>query len=379
MLLVSCCYSFLVNGMLVLATGAVMPYLLKDFKLDYAQGGFLLLIQAAGNLISGVASGIISVYIGRKWTLLMGAAAFFAGFGGITLTSSASLLTVFIFISGLGWGTVNNLVNAVLTDKTKGKGSIINILHTSFAVGAFSAPALTGLAVASGVGWRSVTALVSGLSLILMVVFLFLRIEPAGTLRKREKLSLDFLREFRYYIFMGVLFFYVGSEVSIGGWLVTYLIDADITGEAAAQSMLSLLWIAVIFGRLLCAWITGIFPKKKVILACSICTIAFYGLFLLLKTPAVLYPCIFFLGISLAGIYPTTVADASYLTRGSGIASGILFSFGGIGASVMPYLTGVFAQYGGIRSGMLVILFSCTLLAFFALLNGIGHKEKIAE
>ena len=45
-------YAFLVNGALVLLLGAVMPYLLKDYHLSYDQGGTLIMLQAAGNLVA---------------------------------------------------------------------------------------------------------------------------------------------------------------------------------------------------------------------------------------------------------------------------------------------------------------------------------------
>ncbi len=376
-LLLSSYYSFFVNGMLVLTTGAIMPYLIKDFHMSYMQGGFLLLVQAIGNLFSGIASGFVSEYLGRKLTLIFGAAAFFIAFGGITLTYSRGFLSVLIFISGLGWGTVNNLVNAVLNDETRGKGSIINILHMSYGIGAFIAPAFAGIFIGAGLGWRFVTALVAFLSFTLVIALLPIHIESAGSYKNERGISFSFLREIHYYIFMGILFFYVGSEAGINGWMATYLIDSGITGETGAQGILSLLWMAVIAGRLLCAYLTSIVKKQKIIMICSICAVLFYFLFLIVKVPAAVLPCIFFLGVSLSGIYPTTVANASYLTKGSGISSGILFSFGGIGASVIPYMVGVFAQHGGIRAGMLVILIASIILALLAIVNAIySNKPK---
>ena len=74
-------YSFFVTGVIVLMTGAILPYLLEDFNLSYNMGGLLLSLQAVGNLLAGVVSGFVCVYLGRRAMLILGAAAFIIEIG----------------------------------------------------------------------------------------------------------------------------------------------------------------------------------------------------------------------------------------------------------------------------------------------------------
>lgn len=372
-------YAFFVNGMIVLMTGAILPYLIRDFNLNYYEGGLLLSLQAVGNLSAGIISGIISVYLGRKFMLTLGAAFFALGFGGILFAHSAFWLMLFILLSGLGWGTFNNLVNAVISDATGGKGSTINLLHMFFAIGAFIAPFMTGIFVKSNLGWRFPVLIVTVLSSILVFIYLFMPIGAQAEHTEKEKLSFKFLTEKRFFLFMCILFFYVGTENSINGWIVTFLIDSEILNEITAQNVLSVLWVAFIVGRLSCAYLSTKFSKEKIVLYGGLSAITFFLLFLMSKNPIAIFIFVFGLGLSLSGIYPTAVANASYLTKGSSFSNGILLSCGGMGASVIPYFVGLLAERAGIFNGMLAIISSAFLLGLLAALNAIAGRKLLAH
>lgn len=369
------CYAFFVTGMGILMTGAILPYLLKDFNLSYDQGGLLLSLQAIGNLSSGIISGIVAVYLGRKTTLVLGAVCFALGFGGTLFAPSAFWLMLFLTVSGLGWGTFNNLVNAVVSDAMGGKGSVTNLLHAFFAIGAFIAPSTVGVFIKANLGWHSAVLTVTVLSVILIFVFLFMPIGVQKMNAKKEKLSFNFLSNYRYFVFMGILFFYVGTESSINGWIVTYLLDSGIMNEITAQTALSILWVAFIIGRLSCAYISTIFSKEKIVLWGSVSAVIFFVVFLMSRNPLAIMFLVFGVGLSLAGICPTAIANASYLTKGSSFSNGILLSCGGMGASVVPYFVGMFSESKGIFTGMLPIIVSALLMTVLAVFNALTGRR----
>jgi len=82
------------------------------------------------------------------------------------------------------------------------------------------------------------------------------------------------------------------------------------------------------------------------------------------------------IGFSMAGIYPTTVANASYILSGTAMASGILFSGGGLGASVVPYVAGAIAENNGILAGLISTLVIIFLMALLAVLNLIMIRKE---
>lgn len=369
-------YAYIVTGMLVLMTGSLLPYLMKDFGLNYRDGGLLLSIQAAGYLCSGLLGGIASEFFGRKITMISGAAFLMIGFGGILLIDSATFLFLLIFISGLGWGTMNTLVNTVVNEVVGGKASILNLLHMFFSIGGFLAPLVILVTIRLNLGWHFGVMLVALMSAVLILFFVLIPLDSPATLKQKGNSSLGFLTDKRFYIFILILFFYVGSESSINGWLVTYLIKSNLMDEAGAQNILSLTWVSVIFGRLVCSYISKFLPKEKIILVCSAGSIFFFLLFMIFRSSVFVVACVFGLGFCIAGIYPTTVANAGYLIGKSGIAGGLLFSLGGLGALAVPYAAGIFAQNFGINAVMVTIFCSFALLMLFSSINTIMKKPS---
>ncbi|MGI6538850.1 MAG: MFS transporter [Caldicoprobacterales bacterium] len=379
-------YSFFLTGALVLMLGAVMPYLLKDYQLSYDQGGTLLMLQAAGNLTAAVLGGIISSYTGRRSVLIFGTLTYVIGYGGIAFIPSTALLYIFLIISGFGWGIINNLVNVIVSERTKGHAGILNVLHMFFAVGAVSGPFLVSLVISLGLGWKTAMGIMAVLSLLL--AYVFLRMDMPGPTEEsdmtdgsisgpKSRISLSFLRDIRFYVFMLLLFSYVGSENSVNGWLTTYLLDTGIADELFAQRILSLTWLAVIAGRLSSAWLSRHLSKEILLLAGGAASLFFFILLTLAGSPAMVFISVIGLGLSFAGIYPNTVANADYLIQGSGTAGGLMFSWGALGASLVPYIIGYRAEAGGIASGMRTLFIPLLFLVILCLVNLLLSKRRV--
>lgn len=373
-------YAFFVTGAFVLMTGAVMPYLLRDYQLGYDQGGTLLMLQAVGNLAASVLGGIASAYVGRRTVLIFGSLSFALGYGGVVLTSSPAAIYIFLIISGFGVGIINNLSNVVVSERTDGDPGIINILHMSFGIGAFLAPFIVSAAVGAGLGWKAAMAVLSVLALILAWVFIRIDLpEPDDKKEKeqgRSRISLAFLKDIRYYVFMLIIFFYVGTENSINGWLTSYILDTGIGDGFAAQRLLAVTWLAVIAGRLSCVWLSKHLSRETMLFAGGAGSLLFFILLIVSKNILLVYAAVIGIGFFLAGIYPNTVANAAYLIGGSGTAAGLLFACGGLGTSFIPYLVGLRAETGGMEAGMLTLVGSLLLFALFCTLNLVISKYR---
>ena len=221
LLFASCCYAYFINGMLVLMTSSILTYLMKDYALSYQQSGLFVSIQATGSLVAGLLSGVIMHQLGRKRSMFLVATLFAVGFGGIIFTSQAMVLYLLIFLTGLGWGINNNLVNILGIEASNGNSGYTNILHMSFAVGAFISPLMIRVFVKWGISWKIPVAIVSMASMSLFVIFSKMSV---GTTSKdvttKEKLSFNFLQDPRYYVYMMILFTYVGAERGLNSWRV---------------------------------------------------------------------------------------------------------------------------------------------------------------
>lgn len=370
-------YAYLVTGMAVLITGAIMPYLLEEFNLDYGDGGLLLALQAVGNLGASLIGGIVSDYISRKAVMAFGAICFFVGFGGVFFISSSVLLFVLLFIAGIGWGIMNSLLNSVMNDASDGRSDILNLMHMFFAIGAFLAPMLVGVADRLGISWRYSLLTLSILSAILFVVFLMMRVPAQKKDQATGRPAKPPFSNIRYYIFMALIFLYVGSENSINGWIVTYLDSVDTMTGIRPQDVLSIFWVAIILGRFTSAIISRHLSKEMLILIFCLGGGLAYVLFILTQNPVFIAIWAFAMGFFFAGTYPTIVANAGPIIHGSGSAAGILLSFGGMGGAFFPYINGLIADAKGLYTGMTAILGSIAVLVIVAFANlFLGRDRK---
>ncbi|HHV38298.1 MAG TPA: MFS transporter [Tepidimicrobium sp.] len=372
-LFAACYYAFFINGMTALIMGAVMPYILSDFNMGYDRGGMLLSFHSIGNLITSFAGGIISVYLGKRNAIVALSSMTALGFMGMIIFRSPMFLILPFFMTGIGRGSVTNISNTVVNDVSDGDTGALNILHIFFAIGAFIAPFIASWIFNMNLGWRYVIGLVATMASIMSILFANVGIDNTRKSKwkqeKKENISLDFLKDIDFYISSGILFFYIGVEYSVNGWIVTYLKDANIVSTSLAQRLLSMLWIIVIFGRLFSAYISKVVDKRTILLGSSIGTVVFFGLFMMSTSLWTIIGCILGLGFCLAGIYPTTVSNVGSVLKESQLAMGTLLAIAGLGGIVTPYIIGIVAEKRGIEKGMLVISVAITLLFLLSLVN----------
>jgi fucose permease len=375
-LLAGCMYFFLVNGALVLMTSSLLVFLMRDYRLSYDQGGLLLTTQAVGSITTSFLSGPLSIWIGRKRTLLLAACGFCISFLVIALMPPLPLLQIALFLSGLAWGISNNLINFLVVRVTDGNSSQISRVHTVFSIGGFLAPLLVALAVRLNLSWRLPAAFIAVLSLGLVFYTRFMPVpESKKKTGDKKPVSFTFLKSWRLYLFMLMLFLYVGVEAGFSGWLVTYLTTWRNLEASLAQTLLSTLWVAMIVGRIITSIIGHNYRKDRFLLLESIGICASALLLILAVQPGWLIVAVVLLGLSMSAFYGMVVANASWLVVESTIASGLLMSLGGLGASLMPLIAGIYAESSGIAAGLWVLFIAAALLLLLAVLNAIFPRK----
>ena len=75
------------------------------------------------------------------------------------------------------------------------------------------------------------------------------------------------------------------------------------------------------------------------------------------------------LGLSLSGMYGTTVANAGDVFGRYPLAMGIFVTLSGVGSIITPSGIGIVAENAGIRTGMRILLVPAVLLLIAAVLN----------
>lgn len=366
-----CYFAFFVNGAMVLLVGAILPYLIEEAGINYSIAGGFLSAFAIGNLLASFINPILAAKIGRKATIVSMSAFIPLMWFVITLVPPIPVIYAAFILLGIGRGSVSIINNAVVNDNSDGKPAALNLLHMTFAVGAFLSPFLTSMYINAGLGWKAVAYTVVAGSALACVFYAFMKLDynmPKESAKAAEG-SKDFYRNPVFYIMGILLFLYLGLENCVNGWFVTYFKSMGIMSTAYATNLVSITWVMVMLGRLLTAKLSSRIHKNKLILAFCIATAVFFIMLVSTKNLAVITVAITGLGLFFAGIYPTSVSSVGTIIKGSNTGMSMFLAMAALGGIITPQIVGVVADYMGMTGAILVLAFNAVGMLMLSLLN----------
>lgn len=375
-ILICCFFVFAVNGLYAMILGSLLPLLSNEYQLNNTISGGLISAHQTGNLISGFIAGILPVYLGRKKAILFLCSFVIVGFLIMMTTGNPVLLILSFLFTGLSRGSISNFNNTVVNEVSNSNSGALNFLHSTFAIGALLGPFLViaTTTIAGPRGWRIATTIIIVLALISMLMFTKMTIEPL-TKKTKNNLSYRFLKDTNFITGCGIFFFYLCTESAITGWLVKYFVDSNLMSTQYAQMLNSLLWVVILAGRITTIFISTRLSTKLILSLASVGTLSFYTFLLLSNTLGPITFAIMGLGFSMSALYPTAVANVGKTIREFPMAMGVILFIGGIGAILMPLITGALSDKLGIFAGMFAIVIAilmmilCIILSWFMGIN----------
>ncbi|HHX61295.1 MAG TPA: MFS transporter [Epulopiscium sp.] len=377
--IINCCFFvFAVNGLYGMILGSLLPLISDQYGLNNTVSGALLSAHQVGNLVAGFLAGILPLYLGRKKAVMFMSIFVVMGFGIMIITGNPVLLILGFLFTGLSRGSISNFNNAMVNEVSNSSPAALNILHSIFAIGAISAPFLVILSTKIGgeSGWKIAAGVIMVLASISILLFSGMEIDTDIKAKGKVKISYGFLKNKYFWVSAGILFFYLCAEATINGWIVKYFVDEKIMSIQYAQMLAALLWLVILAGRLTVAFIGDKIAKEKILVVLSIGTVAFYFLLLSTRNLPMITVSIMGLGFFMAGIYPTTISNTGKFIKEYPMSMGVLLVLGGVGAIIMPIVTGALAEAFGIYAGMSAIVVAIILMMVCAFLNIILKPSK---
>ncbi|KAJ3742478.1 MFS general substrate transporter [Lentinula detonsa] len=271
-------------------------------------------------------------------------------------------LVLSFFLAGLG-SDVNAQANGFVGSLKKNKHAKLMMLHASYGLGAFCSP-LLATHFSQTRHWSFHYIISCGIAVsntaVLCVVFRFKRQEDL--LRQigqepNEELPSNALPSHNLYRqifniqavhFLAIFaFIYVGVEVTIGGWIVTFIIR-ERDGGPSAGYISSGFFGGLTIGRLALMYVNKKVGEQKVVFI----YVSFIGALL-----GPLFPILVGLG---ARILPPYL-----FTGGMGWITGV----GTAGSAALPFVTGMLASKYGIKSLQpFLVVMMCTLAGIWAVI-----------
>ena len=356
--------AMLLDGLCVSGAALVVPLVREQYGADYALAGLLLAFLSVGNLVAALLSGFLPRVWGVRLTALTLVFGLPAGYLLLLMSGSPAVLLLSFLLVGFGKGSsMNNavvLTGAACDDHTKST----NLINALFAVGSLVVPALFWLCAPSAYWGAPVLALAAAGG-VLWVLFARTPM-PGRTAARAARDDLSFLRDRHFWYTTAFLFCQHRTEISVTSWLVTYFEDTGILAGSLSDLTVTVVWTAMLTARLLIAFVLKPASRLRSLTLMSVASAVTYLLLLFAGSGAAALGALFLFGFSIAGTYPTAIAKASGAMSNASV--GVLLPVAGVGAIVMPYITGAVAQAVGIHGGMMCPLATLAGMLVFSVL-----------
>jgi fucose permease len=420
-------FGIFVYGLLAALPGSVLPTLERNQYLpnDSAVGTFLL-INAIGAVLAYLVSGPIIDRIGKKFALLFGSTLVIAAMAGFALIvtkvdAAAALLLIFACSLALGLGA-NAIVaagHALVADvAATWRNAALNLLDICFGLGLASLPLVVQRLQQRG-GLEMIFWSLGGASGFLLILVLASRfptpIHPESS-RFGEAKGLFHNPSF---LLLGVaLFMYVGTEVSVGKWVVTFMerdgrilagqglsaaqlealsrtspellsrfFENDPIGYAVAGyalRTLTLFAVALLVGRLVSSFVLGILRLNSFLLMTTgslLTTVSLIVAFTASNSGTVRLGLIA-AGFGMGPIFPTSVGLASVMMpRIAGTAMSLVMGVGFAGLLLIPPAVGYISSAAGgaagdVRMGLVAVMAAAVVMLLLHILLTLRERRR---
>lgn len=372
--------TFLLNGMMALSVGSLLPFIREAKAIDYAFGGLIVSMHSVGNLISSFFAGTLAVAVGRKRSILFFNIFYALSYALIIFGNHNICFALAFLLTGLARGATSNFNNLVVNNLAPGKAWIINGLHAMFSVGAFTFPLLlTALTAVSPDNWIYACFFMLAMGVLSWLMYLMIPVDEVKEEKKAGDKSWGFFREPMFLLCTATLFFYLCAEQGVIGWMVTYFEDTGLLSASLSQMMASIQWIMILAGRLTTAYLSTKIHKSKLLRVMGAGLVVFFVVLITARTTPQIVIGIIGFGYSMAGIYPTTVSFAGRIIQKYSLAWSFILTIAGLGSVIMPSVIGKIAEASGIFMGMcsIVAVVIVDMLLILALTARVKQEQDI--
>jgi fucose permease len=419
-------YGIFVYGLLAALPGSVLPTLERNqFLSTDSQVGTFLLFNAVGAVLAYIISGPIIDRIGKKFALLVGTSlvmismfAFALIVAKVEATAALVLLLACSFLLGVGANAIVASGHALVADvAATWRNAALNLLDICFGLGLASLPL-----VVQSLQKRGGLALIF-LSLVGVAALLFLLVVtsrfPGSVHSERYPVGAAgslFLNP-SFLLLAIALFMYVGIEVAVGKWVVTFIerdarilasqgldtaqleaigrmspelltqfFETDALGYSIASFALRTLTLfatALLVGRLASSFLLGFFRVNSFLLmtAGSLITTISLIIAFTASSSATVRIGLIGAGFGMGPTFPTSVGLASLMMpRIAGTAMSWLMGIGFAGLLLIPPAVGYVSSAAGgpagdLRTGLTAVMAASVLMLLLHILLAIRESQ----
>jgi fucose permease len=364
MLILAVIIAIFIYGMIAAMLGTILPDLSERFDLSPTQNGTIAFAQALGLIIASLAVGPLLDNEGKKVGLILGLALISIALFALPRSPGFRTIVVLLFLLGIGGGIMVTAANALASDAGEThRATVLNLANLFFGLGALATPFIAANLFKRN--WVLLCYTIASLTVVTVAIEALTKMPgPIGSGFVFADAAPVLGRPLLFLIGL-FLFLYITCEVGMWNWLPRHLIAQGIP-ESRALNILSMVFaLGMLIGRVGVLPVLIRVPAVTVTLTGSVAMAVTTFLMLRTKDPTMAWVLVFLAGISMAPVFPTTLAivgDA--FPRMTGTAIGFVITCGWTGLAVSSRIIGMIA--GGdptrLKKALLVIPASAVLM-----------------
>lgn len=389
--LTSLTFLFFIWGFITCLNDILIPHLKGIFDLSYTQaslvqfcffGAYFIVSLPAGWFVrrAGYQRGIVvGLLIAASGCVLFYPAA-------ATQTYALFLGALFVLASGITLLQVSANPYVTALGKADTASSRLTMTQAFNSLGTTVAPQFGALLILGGVTAAIGTPeykvqeaqsvqlpylMLAGALIVMALVFAYLKLPRVAEHENQQMVSADPGSAWQYsHLVLGALgiFVYVGGEVSIGSYLVSFMHQPDVAGfdEVTAGKYLSYYWGGAMVGRFIGALVMQKVAGGKV-LAFNAVIAALLVAFAIISSGSIAMWALLAVGLFNSIMFPTIFALAvtglgRYTSNGSGVLCAAI-----VGGAIVPVLQGVLADAIGLQLSFVIPILCYGYICFYGL------------
>lgn len=321
--LFGCAFYFLV-GVIHISIGSLTPYFIDYFDKQPDELAVLIFFQFIG-FLNGV---LLSPIIIRKYShfksLTVGLIVMILILGGFFLTKEWGYIIIMAFLLGYGAGTLETTMGSFIIAKHENNAESMSKLEVFFGLGAFIFPIVINLFIG-----------IENWFLPFYLIFFFLLIILIGwivflsSLRRHydvnsENMDVSNIKIVQYFtsdqkklkqliLFVFFAFLYAGIETNFANFLPVIMINQGF--ENYSLISVSCFWMGIVFGRIAIGFLSKNLNFPRYLLFSCLCLIILLTIFPYIHHPLLQLANIFFIALSISGIFPIALTLASIIIQ----------------------------------------------------------------
>ncbi|KAF8843925.1 MFS general substrate transporter [Paxillus ammoniavirescens] len=357
------CWTMYLAGWNDGTTGPLLPRIQKVYNVNFAVVSLIFVFACVGFLTGAFSNVVLNDRYGFGKLIVLGSTLQIIGY---SIEAAAPPFPAFVLgyaINGIGMALQDAQANGFVASLKDNAEAKMGLLHAAYGAGALSSP-LVATQFAQLPHWSFhylVSLGVAVINAILLILVFGLKSQDdclAQIGQPRGEQNTSEHSQFRQifglkdvHLLALFILVYVGVEVTIGGWIVTYVIDVRGGGPSSGY-ISSGFFGGLMTGRVALLWVNRKVGERRVLFIYALLAIGLELVVWLVPSLVGGAVSVSIIGVLLGPMYPITMNHAgrvlpAWLLTGS---IGWIAGFGQAGSALLPFMTGTIASKSGISA-----------------------------